>query len=160
VQTWLEGTPPRRGDWPAVAATLRTLHALTATWPQRPGFASTLELLTADRDGEVDLTQVPADAVAACRRAWTTLAGSPAATCPPTAWPLPVQPPTAWEAANGWIVEPSYARRQLALLQSGKHSFPSSHATSHELDRPAHREGPGKPPGRCRRVSLCVTTRR
>lgn len=30
---------------------------------------------------------------------------------------------TAWEAANGWIIEPSYARRQLALLRSGQHSF-------------------------------------
>jgi len=25
---------------------------------------------------------------------------------------------TAWEVANGWIIEPSYARRQLKLLQS------------------------------------------
>jgi Ser/Thr protein kinase RdoA (MazF antagonist) len=30
---------------------------------------------------------------------------------------------TAWEAANGWLVEPSYARRQLALLRSGSGSF-------------------------------------
>ena len=27
---------------------------------------------------------------------------------------------TAWEAANGWIIEPSYARRQLALLRSAE----------------------------------------
>ncbi len=165
VQTWLEGRPPRRGDWPAVAATLRTLHALTATWPQRPGFASTLELLTADRGGDVDLTQMPADAVAACRRAWTALAGTPQAVVHGDPGPAniritPTGPglldwdesrvdhtdldlaelpgsdlpahrlaaartaATAWEAANGWIVEPSYARRQLALLQSGKRSFP------------------------------------
>jgi hypothetical protein len=30
---------------------------------------------------------------------------------------------TAWEAANGWIVEPAYARRQLALLRAGRHGF-------------------------------------
>jgi aminoglycoside phosphotransferase (APT) family kinase protein len=30
---------------------------------------------------------------------------------------------TAWEAANGWISEPSYARRQLAMLRSGQRSF-------------------------------------
>jgi hypothetical protein len=28
---------------------------------------------------------------------------------------------TAWEAANGWTIEPSYARRQLARLQAGQH---------------------------------------
>ena len=31
---------------------------------------------------------------------------------------------TAWEAANGWTVEPSYARRQLANLLSSQHDFP------------------------------------
>jgi Ser/Thr protein kinase RdoA (MazF antagonist) len=164
VQTWLEGTPPRGRDWPAVAATLRTLHALTASWPQRPGFASTRELLTADRGGDADLTQMPADAVAACRRAWLTLADTPEAVVHGDPGPANIRitqagpglldwdearvdhtdldlaelpgsdlPPrrlaaariaaTAWEAANGWIIEPSYARRQLALLQSGKHSF-------------------------------------
>jgi Ser/Thr protein kinase RdoA (MazF antagonist) len=30
---------------------------------------------------------------------------------------------TAWEAANGWLVEPSYARRQLAMLRRGDHPF-------------------------------------
>ena len=30
---------------------------------------------------------------------------------------------TAWEAANGWTVEPSYAKRQLGLLRSGTHNF-------------------------------------
>jgi hypothetical protein len=30
---------------------------------------------------------------------------------------------TAWEAANGWTVEPSYARRQLEMLRRGEHPF-------------------------------------
>jgi Ser/Thr protein kinase RdoA (MazF antagonist) len=30
---------------------------------------------------------------------------------------------TAWEVANGWLIEPSYARRQLALLRAGQDSF-------------------------------------
>jgi Ser/Thr protein kinase RdoA (MazF antagonist) len=30
---------------------------------------------------------------------------------------------TAWEAANGWIIEPSYAQHQLQLLRSGQRSF-------------------------------------
>jgi Ser/Thr protein kinase RdoA (MazF antagonist) len=164
VQTWLEGTPPDDGDWPAVAAALRDLHALTAGWPQRPGFASTRDLLTASGGGDIDLSQMPADAVTACRRAWTALAGTPEAVVHGDPGPANIRiadagpglldwdearvdhtdldlaelpgthlPPqrlaaariaaTAWEAASGWIIEPSYARRQLALLQSAKHSF-------------------------------------
>jgi Ser/Thr protein kinase RdoA (MazF antagonist) len=73
VQTWLAGREPGPGDWPAVAATLVTLHQLTAGWPQRPGFASTTDLLTRDRGGDVNLSEMPADAVAACRQAWSKL---------------------------------------------------------------------------------------
>lgn len=32
---------------------------------------------------------------------------------------------TAWEAANGWTVEPSYARRQLAMFLAGRDGFSS-----------------------------------
>ncbi len=164
VQTWLDGDPPGPSDWPAVAATLRTLHRLTAGWPQRPGFASTLDLLTAERGGDVDLSAMPADAVAACRQAWAGLAGAPQAVIhgdpgaanirvsdagvglldwdearvdctdldlaelpgsdlPPERLAIARTAATAWEAANGWLVEPSYARRQLARLQAGDHSF-------------------------------------
>src|SRR5215475_10775317 len=49
------------------------LHELTADWPQRPGFAATRDLLSTDRGGDVDLTQMPAGAVADCRRAWARL---------------------------------------------------------------------------------------
>jgi Ser/Thr protein kinase RdoA (MazF antagonist) len=79
VQSWLDGDPPGPGDWPAVVTALRRLHELTAGWPQRPGFASTRELLSADRGGDVDLAAMPAQAVAACRRAWAGLAGVPEA---------------------------------------------------------------------------------
>jgi Ser/Thr protein kinase RdoA (MazF antagonist) len=68
VQSWLDGAPPGPGDWPAVAAALRRLHEVTARWPQRPGFASTRELLRAGRGGDVDLAAMPPQAVAACRR--------------------------------------------------------------------------------------------
>ncbi len=79
VQTWLDGTPPGPHDWPAVTAAVRQLHQLTADWPQRPGFASTHDLLSADRGGDVDLSTMPADAVVTCRRAWARLAGTPQA---------------------------------------------------------------------------------
>jgi Ser/Thr protein kinase RdoA (MazF antagonist) len=159
VQTWLDGVPPAPADWPLVAATLRRVHRLTAGWPQRPGFASTIDLLTAERGGDVDLSGMPADAVGACRRAWSGLAGMPQAVVhgdpgppniririsdgsaglldwdearvdcvdldlaelpgshlPPERLTIARTAATAWEAANGWVVEPSYARRQLARL--------------------------------------------
>lgn len=164
VQTWLEGAPPADRDWPAVAATLRTVHAPTRGWPQRPGHASTRDLLTARRGGDADLDQMPAAAVASCRAAWAALADTPEAVVhgdpgraniritgagaglldwdearvdhtdldlaelPGTHLPhcrlaAARAAATAWEAASGWIIEPSYARRQLALLQSGQDSF-------------------------------------
>jgi Ser/Thr protein kinase RdoA (MazF antagonist) len=164
VTSWLDGRPPGPGDWPAVAATLRRVHELTAGWPQRPGAASTRQLLTAQRGGDVDLTLMPAEAVAECRRAWAALAGSaeavvhgdpgpanirvsadgvglldwdesrvdatdldlaelPGADLPPDRLAVVRAAATAWEAANGWAVEPSYARRQLALLRAGGHNF-------------------------------------
>jgi Ser/Thr protein kinase RdoA (MazF antagonist) len=164
VLTWLDGAPPGPGDGPAVAAAVRRLHELTAGWPQRPGFASTAGLLTAERGGDVDLRAMPADAVADCRRAWARLAGTPQAVVHGDAGPgniritragaglldwdearvdstdldlaeLPAGggltagrlsaarlAVTAWEAANGWIIEPAYARRQLELLRSAQHT--------------------------------------
>jgi Ser/Thr protein kinase RdoA (MazF antagonist) len=169
VQSWIDGTLPGPQDWASVAAQLRRLHQVTAGWPQRPGFASTTELLTAQRGGDVDLTVMPPAAVAACRRAWARLDGVPEAVVHGDPGPANIRicaggvalldwdearvdrvdldlaelpdadmPPdrlaaaraaaTAWEAANGWLVEPSYARRQLALLLAGKHPFGSSPA--------------------------------
>lgn len=166
VQTWLDGDPPGPRDWPRVAATLRRVHDLTRDRPQRPGFASTRALLTAERGGDVDLTLMPADAVAAVRAAWADLAGTspaeavvhgdpgpanirvtpagvglldwdearvdatdldlaelPGRHLPPARLAAARTAATAWEAANGWTVEPSYARRQLELLRHGEHPF-------------------------------------
>jgi Ser/Thr protein kinase RdoA (MazF antagonist) len=164
VTSWLPGRPPAAEDWPAVAATLRRVHQVTRGWPQRPGSASTPELLVADRGGDVDLAAMPVEAVASCRRAWAALAGSPEAVVHGDPGPANIRisasgvglldwdeprvdagdldlaelpgsflPPqrlavvrtaeTAWEAANGWTVEPSHARRQLALLQTGTNNF-------------------------------------
>jgi Ser/Thr protein kinase RdoA (MazF antagonist) len=164
VQSWLDGSQPGPDDWPAVATTLQQLHALTAGLPQRPGFASTRQLLTVASGGDVDLSAMPRDVVDACRAAWRRLAGiaeavvhgdpGPANIRITTAgvglldWdearvdyvdldlaelPVAVLPParltagraaaTAWETANGWIVEPLYARRQLAKLKAGRDAF-------------------------------------
>ena len=159
VQTWLQGTPPGPGDWHAVAATLRQLHQLTAHWPQRPGFTSTRDLLTTSRGGDVDLSAMPPEAVAACRHAWARLEGTPqavvhgdpgpaniritsrgaglldwdegrrdyrdldladlpASDLPRTRLEAARASITAWETANGWTLEPSYARQQLTKLLS------------------------------------------
>jgi Ser/Thr protein kinase RdoA (MazF antagonist) len=82
VLPWMPGHQPEPGEWPAVAGTLRRIHELTVGWPQRPGFASTIELLTVDRGGDVDLTRMPPAAVVACRQAWAKLADAPQAGSP------------------------------------------------------------------------------
>jgi hypothetical protein len=51
------------------------------------------------------------------------LAELPGAELPPDRLAAVRAAATAWEAANGWTVEPSYARRQLALLRAGTHNF-------------------------------------
>ncbi|WP_207946610.1 phosphotransferase [Actinomadura sp. 7K507] len=79
VQEWLNGRPPAREDWAAVATELRRLHAVTRGWSQRPGFRSTRDLLLHERGGDVDLSAMPQAAVRACREAWRGLAGVPMA---------------------------------------------------------------------------------
>jgi Ser/Thr protein kinase RdoA (MazF antagonist) len=71
VQRWLPGGPPRTAaDWAAVVATVQQVHALTRGWPQRPGFASSRQLVDQDRGGDVDLSAMPADAATLVRHAW------------------------------------------------------------------------------------------
>lgn len=164
LMQWMEGRPPQAEDWPAVAETLRRVHEVTRDWPQRPGTASTRELLTVERGGDVDLGRMPVEAVAACRQAWAAVAGSveavvhgdpgpanirvaaagvglldwdearvdvtdldlaelPRSDLPPPRLAAVRAAATAWETANGWTVEPSYARRQLTLLRAGRHNF-------------------------------------
>ncbi|WP_204008479.1 phosphotransferase enzyme family protein [Virgisporangium aurantiacum] len=75
VTDFVAGRPPRDvDDWRRVVETLETLHELTVGWPQRPGFASSRELLTADRGGDVRLDTMPPDGVRAVRAAWRPLA--------------------------------------------------------------------------------------
>jgi Ser/Thr protein kinase RdoA (MazF antagonist) len=76
VMTFMEGGPPETGtDWRRVAATLRQLHNATRDWPQRPGWISSIDLLTADKGTRIDLTAMSPEAVARCRAAWARLAG-------------------------------------------------------------------------------------
>jgi Ser/Thr protein kinase RdoA (MazF antagonist) len=77
VMTYVEGEPPEtRADWRRVAEALRQLHRLTQGWPQRPGWRSSTDLLTAESGTRIDLRAMPADGVARCRAAWARLVGS------------------------------------------------------------------------------------
>lgn len=78
VLEWLDGEQPRtQRDWREAALALDRLHAATRTWPQRPGFASTAELLARNAGGDVDLTAMPEDVVTLVRAAWQPLLGLP-----------------------------------------------------------------------------------
>jgi hypothetical protein len=75
VLSWIEGRAPRIDEWREVATTLERVHALTRSWPQRPTFASTVDLLTEPSGGDVDLSVMPHEAVEQCRDAWLPLTG-------------------------------------------------------------------------------------
>ena len=71
VMTYVEGEPPEtKADWRRVAEVLRQLHRLTQDWPQRPGWRSSTDLLTAESGTRIDLRAMPAEGVARCRAAW------------------------------------------------------------------------------------------
>lgn len=78
VMRHVEGVRPETAaDWRRVTDTLREVHRVTARWPQRPGWRSSIDLLDADAGTKIDLRAMPADGVARCRAAWRRLAGRP-----------------------------------------------------------------------------------
>ncbi len=75
VMTFIEGRPPESAaDWRGAAAALRHLHDVTRGWPQRPGWRSSRDLLTAETGTKIDLRAMPAEGVARCRAAWARVA--------------------------------------------------------------------------------------
>jgi len=77
LETWIDGVHPSRADLSAWGRRIESFHALTRSWPQRPGSRSTLELVNLDVGGDVDLTAMPPALVEVCRTAWRALAGEP-----------------------------------------------------------------------------------
>lgn len=78
VFEWLEGDPPRtERDWREVTRTLGRLHDATRRWPQRPGFASSVALLSRDKGGDMDLAALPKHVADRCRTAWAKLSDQP-----------------------------------------------------------------------------------
>lgn len=78
--TWLDGAPPSSpGDWALVADWLQALHGVTASWPQRPGFRSVVDLLHEERSGDTQLADMPAEVVRELREAWVAVCDEPLA---------------------------------------------------------------------------------
>ena len=74
VFTFLQGREPEGGrDSHLVGAELRRLHELMTGWPQRPGFGTCHDLITADTGGDADMSLLPPDAAALCRDAWSDI---------------------------------------------------------------------------------------
>lgn len=75
VMDHVSGRPPENdADWRLVADYLRRLHELTQGWPQRPGWSSSVDLLSRQSGTSVDLAAMPVEAVARCRSAWACVA--------------------------------------------------------------------------------------
>lgn len=74
VQEFLPGEPPRsNADWMRVVETLKVVHDSTVGWPQRPGFASSFELLACESGGDVQLGAMPPELVEQVREAWAAV---------------------------------------------------------------------------------------
>lgn len=71
VQRFLSGHPPTStSEWRRVIEVLNSVHELTRSWTQRPGFATSRDLLGQDDGGDIDLTILPPEAAAAIRASW------------------------------------------------------------------------------------------
>ncbi len=76
-ETFVAGEVVSRDGLAEVAALLADFHAQTQGSDQRPGFLSSTALLSQDRGGDVDFSQMPPDMVALCRAAWRAVADTP-----------------------------------------------------------------------------------
>ncbi|TDD64009.1 aminoglycoside phosphotransferase [Jiangella aurantiaca] len=80
VHPFVPGRPPSTADdWRRVVAAAAAVHRCTPNWPQRPGFASSMALLTAARGGDVDLAALPDGAAELIRDCWRRLPPAPPA---------------------------------------------------------------------------------
>lgn len=74
VQEFLPGEPPRSDDdWVRVVEALEVVHDCTVGWPQRPGFASSSELLERESGGDIRLDAMPPELVGQVREAWAAV---------------------------------------------------------------------------------------
>lgn len=74
--TYIEGQVLLNSNDERLRSSLLQVHACTPGWPQRPGFLTASDLLSQERGGDVDLTLMPPDLVAAIRDAWNDVAST------------------------------------------------------------------------------------
>lgn len=104
VLTWLPGQQPGAGDWPA-----RLDASRRAVIHGDPGPANIR--ITSAGAGLLDWDEARVDCTD------LDLADLPGRHLPPGRLIIARTAVTAWEAASGWVAEPSYARRQLRKLK-------------------------------------------
>lgn len=76
VMSHIKGTAPETEQhWKEVARTLFMVHELTTNFKQRPGWSSSIDLLSLDRGTKVDLRRMPPKGVKKCRAAWDKMRG-------------------------------------------------------------------------------------
>ncbi len=76
--TWVAAFRPGRhptapDEWARVVRLLAELHRFSIGYPQRPGFASSADLLERSAGGDVNLDRMPRAGVAAVRSAWAAV---------------------------------------------------------------------------------------
>ena len=79
IEPFLEGQPIHKDDLPKLEPFIQRFHVLTRGLPQRPSFASSVELLEINRGGDVDLEVMPKELVERCRSLWRHLENDPPA---------------------------------------------------------------------------------
>ncbi|MCZ4273523.1 phosphotransferase enzyme family protein [Maritalea porphyrae] len=79
LEAFIEGKYPEKLpiDW--LQAVMPKFHDATCNFSQRPGFASSLDLLRIETGGDVDLNKMPNELVDALRKAWRDASSSPQA---------------------------------------------------------------------------------
>lgn len=76
LEPFIDGRPAQQANMAALLPRLQALHRTTITLPQRPGFASARELISAGGGGDIDMGLLPPDLAQACRAAWMRLTGA------------------------------------------------------------------------------------
>jgi thiamine kinase-like enzyme len=75
LETFIEGQAPNLQQLKDMLPQMQTFHNLTRGILQRPGFASSIELLHGTSGGDVDLNAMPNDLVTLCRNQWRDHSG-------------------------------------------------------------------------------------
>lgn len=73
LEEYVVGTQATKAKSLILKKKMKRFQELTKSTPQRPGFASATELIAVDKGGDIDLTQMPAELVRECGRAWRVL---------------------------------------------------------------------------------------